>query len=186
MRSSRSLTCSGSEEARMSKRSCTAFDTLLTFWPPAPWARTAVSSISDSGTKMRGTTMPVTLLHVEELHLEDQGRVRRDDVARAARAVAELRRDGELPLAADLHALDALVPALDHVSLAEREDERIAAVLARIEFRSVGQPAGVMHAHLLAGGRGVSAADGEFLELQAAGGSSCRHGLCLFGYKRSF
>src|SRR5438132_5405933 len=33
----------------MSKRRCTAFDTLLTFCPPAPCARTAVSSTSDSG-----------------------------------------------------------------------------------------------------------------------------------------
>src|SRR5882672_11136874 len=33
----------------MSKRRCTALETLLTFWPPAPWARTAVISISPSG-----------------------------------------------------------------------------------------------------------------------------------------
>src|SRR5437660_5326180 len=33
----------------MSKRRCTAEDTLLTFWPPAPCARIALSSISDSG-----------------------------------------------------------------------------------------------------------------------------------------
>src|SRR4051812_35735296 len=127
MRSSRSFTCSGSEEARMSKRSCTAFDTLLTFCPPAPWARMAVSSISCSG-----TTMPVTSLDVEQLHFEDEGRVRRDHAAGAARAVAEARRDGELALAADLHAGDAFVPALDHVALAERKDEGLAAVLARV------------------------------------------------------
>src|SRR5204862_130230 len=46
---SRDLTCSGSDEARMSKRRCTAEETLLTFWPPAPCARIALSSISDSG-----------------------------------------------------------------------------------------------------------------------------------------
>ena len=34
----------------MSKRRCTALETLLTFCPPAPCARTAVSSISLSGT----------------------------------------------------------------------------------------------------------------------------------------
>ena len=33
----------------MSKRRCTAEETLLTFWPPAPCARIALSSISDSG-----------------------------------------------------------------------------------------------------------------------------------------
>ena len=49
MRSSRSFTCSGSDEARTSKRRCTALETLLTFCPPAPCARTAVISISCSG-----------------------------------------------------------------------------------------------------------------------------------------
>src|SRR5215470_2286994 len=43
---SRSLIGSGSDDARMSKRRCTALDTLLTFCPPAPCARTAVHSIS--------------------------------------------------------------------------------------------------------------------------------------------
>ena len=33
----------------MSKRRWIALDTLLTFWPPAPWARMAVISTSDSG-----------------------------------------------------------------------------------------------------------------------------------------
>ena len=33
----------------MSKRRCTAEETLLTFWPPAPCARIALSFISDSG-----------------------------------------------------------------------------------------------------------------------------------------
>lgn len=33
----------------MSKRRCTALDTLFTFWPPAPWERIKWSSISVSG-----------------------------------------------------------------------------------------------------------------------------------------
>src|SRR5436190_7599131 len=49
-RKRRSLRSSGREERRMSKRRCTASDTLLTFWPPAPCARTALISTSDSGT----------------------------------------------------------------------------------------------------------------------------------------
>src|SRR4051812_4414035 len=53
-RSRRSFTSGGSDEAWMSKRRCTAFDTLFTFCPPAPWARVAVSSISESGMSMRG------------------------------------------------------------------------------------------------------------------------------------
>src|SRR5262245_54935749 len=64
MRMSRSFTCSGSDEARMSKRRWTAFETLLTFWPPAPCARTAVSSTSCSG-----TTMVAALILVLGLYL---------------------------------------------------------------------------------------------------------------------
>src|SRR6185369_14561112 len=44
--SRRSFQACGSDEARMSKRRWMAEDTLLMFWPPAPWARTAVISTS--------------------------------------------------------------------------------------------------------------------------------------------
>ena len=44
------FTASGSEEAWTLKRRWTALETLLTFWPPAPCARTAVISSSLSGT----------------------------------------------------------------------------------------------------------------------------------------
>jgi len=49
---SRSLTSMGSEEAFTSKRSSTAVETLLTFWPPGPDARTNRSSISRSSMAM--------------------------------------------------------------------------------------------------------------------------------------
>ena len=50
------------------------------------------------------------------LDLEEQCRVGRNDSAGSARAVSEIRRDQERPLAADLHRRDALVPSLDHAS----------------------------------------------------------------------
>lgn len=46
-------TCSGSEgDSPMSKRSWTAVETLLTFWPPGPEARTKVNCSSESGMNM--------------------------------------------------------------------------------------------------------------------------------------
>lgn len=48
----RALQGGGKEEAFISKRRCTALETLLTFWPPAPWARMALISISLSGMLM--------------------------------------------------------------------------------------------------------------------------------------
>src|SRR5580765_18363 len=52
--SSRALTASGSDEAATSKRRWIALDTLLTFCPPAPWARTALISTSASSTTTLG------------------------------------------------------------------------------------------------------------------------------------
>ena len=59
--------------------------------------------------------------------------------------VGELRRDGEDVVLALLHGLDALVPSLDHLALAELELERGYAVAAGIELRPVEESARVMH-----------------------------------------
>src|SRR5258707_83071 len=67
-------------------------------------------------------------LHVEQLDFEDQRGVGRNDAARAARAIAERRRDDQRALAADLHRGNALVPAGNHPLLADRKLERHAAV----------------------------------------------------------
>src|SRR5437868_2614666 len=53
------------------------------------------------------------LLDAQQLDLENEIGVGRNDVAGAAGAVTELRRDGQLALTPDLHAGHALVPALD-------------------------------------------------------------------------
>src|SRR5262245_59019520 len=79
-----------------------------------------------------------SLLQVEELHLEQQRRVRRDHPAGAARAVAEVGRDQQRALAADLHAGHALVPALDDLALAEAERERAAAIERAVELLALG------------------------------------------------
>ena len=57
---------------------------------------------------------------------------------RALLAVGEVGRDHELPAAADLHALDALVPARDDLAGAELEGERLAAVPRGVELAPVG------------------------------------------------
>ena len=79
----------------------------------------------------------------QQLDGEDQRRVRRD-LPGAALRVAELRRDHQLALAADLHARDALVPALDHPARAQLKAERPIARARRVEHRAVGQVPGVV------------------------------------------
>src|SRR5262249_29119850 len=120
---------------------------------------------------------------LQQLDFKQEGCIRRNHAAGAARAVAERGRDGEQAGTADLHALYAFVPALDHHAGAERETGPVAAVLARVELAavddSVGKPAGVVHSDVLAFGRGVAAADLDILDLQPAGrGGSC-HELLL-------
>src|SRR4051812_10632231 len=57
----------------------------------------------------------------DEVDDEHEGRARLDDAARAAVAVRLVRRDGQPAPSADLHAGDALVPALDDHADAEAE-----------------------------------------------------------------
>src|SRR5713101_6237390 len=59
---SRSLQGPGSDEARMSKRRCTAEETLLTFWPPAPCARIALISTSLSEIVIVGEIFGMALI----------------------------------------------------------------------------------------------------------------------------
>ena len=63
-------------------------------------------------------------------------------------------------LAADFHADDTLVPALDHLAAAEEKSERHAAIAGAVEFRPfalgrgrVIKPPGVVHEHGLSGQR---------------------------------
>src|SRR6266850_1921779 len=85
----------------MSKRRCTAFDTLLTFWPPAPCARTAVSSTSDSGTTI-GELSPGCRNRLSAWILENRPRGARrgeaDEEQCALHGVLQMKRAGTGPL----------------------------------------------------------------------------------------
>src|SRR5690606_21447818 len=63
---------------------------------------------------------------LDQLDVEHERGVRRNVVAEAALAVAELRRDEQQPPAADSHAGYALIPAIDHAPGADLERERAA------------------------------------------------------------
>jgi ribosome-associated protein len=101
---------------------------------------------------------------------EDQGLAGLDHAAGAAVAVAELGRDHELAAAADLHALDALVPAGDDLSDTEAEVQRGAAVVRRVELltRRVGD-ADVVHRDGGAGGGLLAVPLGDVGDAQVRG-----------------
>src|SRR6185312_8003685 len=77
---------------------------------------------------------PVLVFDLQQLDIEGQRREGRNHAARAARAVAERRRDDQRALAADFHPGDPLVPALDDLAGAELERKRLAAIERAVEF----------------------------------------------------
>ena len=123
------------------------------------------------GTSPGTTTWRRQLFHRKQFHVEHQRRVRRDHAAGTARAVAELRRDDQRALAADLHRGDALVPAGDDTALADGEFERLVAIDGAIELLSLlailVEPAGIVHHADLAGLRRSAGADDMVDGLQA-------------------
>src|SRR5262249_16993575 len=96
------------------------------------------------------STTPTLSADPEQLDLEDERGARRDHAARAALTVAQMGRDAELARAAHPHRAGAFVPALDDASLADGKAQRLAAVVRRIELLAALEPAGVVHAHLVA------------------------------------
>ena len=52
---------------------------------------------------------------IEEFHIKNQCRVRRNYAARSLGSITQLWRNSQLPLASDLHSRDAFVPAFDHL-----------------------------------------------------------------------
>src|SRR5580700_10826811 len=106
---------------------CSPFCRAPTMPPPLPETGTAPrSNASRAGRACRGRSpdggaFAKSALHVQQFDIEDQGGVRRDDAAGAARPVAEFGRDDERALAAHLHAGNAFVPTGDDLMLAERK-----------------------------------------------------------------
>src|SRR5271168_801788 len=113
------------------------------------------------------------LLHAEQIYVEHQRGARRNDAAGAARAIAQVRRNDQRALAADMHGGDAFVPALDDLALAEREGKRLATVERAVEFLTLlavdEQPSGIIDRHGLADLRHGSGARLDVDDAQTAG-----------------
>src|SRR5262249_51412585 len=103
------------------------------------------------------------LAHAQQLDIEDQSSAGRDRSREALVPVSQRRRHEQPARPADLHARDALVPALDHGAAAELERDRLFLVTGAIELLAVGEPARVVHGHGLTGlsdgARALSALD---------------------------
>src|SRR4029078_12706788 len=96
-------------------------------------------------------TKPDDLFHLAQFDVEHERRIGRNHAARAASAIAQVGRDDQRALPANLHARHALVPTLDHAAPTQREVERLAGVAGAVElapllvrFGRVIKPPGVM------------------------------------------
>src|SRR5262252_7493440 len=98
------------------------------------WRESKALGIADGGdaddirAPVRREANALHLRHVEELDVEHQRRVWRDDATGAARAVAELGGNDQRPLTANLHSGDTLIPSGNHLTCSELELKWIAAV----------------------------------------------------------
>ncbi len=85
---------------------------------------------------------------MQQLHLEDQRRVRRDRPARRAlSSISNVGVAGQFSLLSHLHRRDADVPRADHLASADDEVKPVLAVRfgdRGVEDRAVGQLAGVV------------------------------------------
>ena len=77
------------------------------------------------------------VLDLDDVHLEDDGRVGRHGALDALLAVAEVRRNRHAPDLALAGALDALVPAGD-AGLAHRQHQRLVALVRVVELLACG------------------------------------------------
>lgn len=107
------------------------------------------------------------LLHLEELHVENQRLVRADVATGTAGAVGEFGGDVEAELGAFLHELHAFGPAGDDAI--EGELDGFLAAVAAVENGAVDQRAFVVDLDGVGGLRALAGAFGDHLVLEAGG-----------------
>ncbi|GMS99953.1 hypothetical protein PENTCL1PPCAC_22128, partial [Pristionchus entomophagus] len=90
------------------------------------------------------------LFEVDELNVEDEGRVLGDGTGNAAGSVSEVGRDFHGDALALRHLGDSLVPSLDHFSLAELELEGASTVARRVDLQTILEGEDVVALHLVA------------------------------------
>lgn len=80
---------------------------------------------------------PVRLFDLEQLDVEGEGGVGRNDAGVATATVGIVRRANQLGALADAQLGNSLIPATDDLALADGELEWLVAVARRIELRGI-------------------------------------------------
>src|SRR5438552_2841563 len=90
------------------------------------------------------------LLRSEQFHFKNQRRVGRNNGRMASWAVTEVRRDYQLPFAANLHRHQAFIPALDDSPQTDLKSEWLGPIDRTVNLAPVLKCAGVMNGNRLA------------------------------------
>src|SRR5216684_5970628 len=56
------------------------------------------------------------LVDPKQFHIKNQSRVRRNRATRSGSSITQLRRNSQLPLAANFHSCDSLIPAFNYLT----------------------------------------------------------------------
>src|SRR5579863_2777601 len=132
----------------------------------------ALPATADPEIRNRNSSLEL-LSDSEKFHVENQSRVRRDRAGRSRGSITELRRNSQLPLTADFHSSDTLVPTFDHLPGPERKYERFVAIARAVELLTARKEAGVVNLDVNSRGCRRAGADYDVPVLQA-GSSGCR------------
>uniref|UniRef100_A0A0E9X939 Uncharacterized protein n=1 Tax=Anguilla anguilla TaxID=7936 RepID=A0A0E9X939_ANGAN len=88
-------------------------------------------------------------LNPQELHVEDEGGVARDDGSVPLTPVGVIGRAGQLGPLPHAHLLNAFIPAPDHIPFPNLKRERLVSFPGGVERFSVCQASNIMHHALL-------------------------------------
>src|SRR5207249_3021166 len=133
--------------------------------------------------RRRGRRPRTTLsrLHVHQLDLEYESRVRTDIPAGASFAISEIRRDENLILRTWFHQLQCFRPAFDDAI--HRKSRRLPAFIGTVELGAIDKSPTVIYHHCVGLFRGRTASLFQHLVLQPAGGCFYTGLIFLFAEK---
>src|ERR1700693_2836162 len=121
---------------------------------------------------------------LEQFHIKNQCRVRRNCAACSGSSITQLRRNSQLPLASDFHSRNPFVPAFYYLPLSQWKRKRLATVTRAVKFLAGRQKTGIVNLDR-APGRCRCAGANYDVPVLKAGRSCCRLAAYFHGTGRA-
>ena len=104
------------------------------------------------------------MLKRNQLNVEDEGCIWRNDISNALLAICEAGRACKLNLVTNLHLRDSLIPSLDDLTRAECEGKLFSTGPGGIEHLAVGKGTSIVDADLAPSGWNCSSSSLDYFE----------------------